>query len=66
MARALVGTREGDLISLRYVQLNRDGQTSGGRCDTVVSVLPDGRLRLDETWESRSGSGTSVVEEIAG
>ncbi|RKR92539.1 hypothetical protein BDK92_6980 [Micromonospora pisi] len=62
----LVGTRRADLLSIRYVQLNIDGETSSGRCVTEVSVLPDGRLRLDETWqwESRPGEGTSVVEEI--
>ena len=62
----LVGTRADDLIALRYVQLNVDGQTSSGRCSTVVSVLVDGRLRLDETWEweSRPGGGTSLVEEL--
>jgi hypothetical protein len=28
--------------------------------------LPDGRVRLEETWEweSRAGHGTSVVEQI--
>lgn len=63
----LVGTRDGDRIALRYVQLNVDGQTSSGRCSTLVSVRADGRLRLDETWEweSRPGVGTSVVEEIS-
>jgi hypothetical protein len=31
-------------------------------------VLPDGRLRLRETWawESREGTGTSVLEEAEG
>lgn len=62
----LVGTREGDTATFRYVQLNAEGQTSSGRCVSTVSTLPDGRLRLDETWrwESRDGSGSSVVEEL--
>ncbi|GGO24759.1 hypothetical protein [Micromonospora parathelypteridis] len=62
----LVGTREGDRLDFRYVQLNIDGQTSSGHCVSAVSVLPDGRLRLHETWswESRSGSGSSVLEEL--
>lgn len=62
----LVGRREGDRLDFRYVQLNAAGETSTGHCVSTVSTLPDGRLRLDETWhwESRPGSGTSAVEEI--
>ncbi|WP_329116059.1 hypothetical protein [Streptomyces sp. NBC_01465] len=64
----LVGTRVGDRLDFRYVQLKRDGQTSSGHCASVVSELPDGRIRLEETWEweSQEGSGTSVVEELRG
>ncbi|WP_371502237.1 hypothetical protein OG871_34565 [Kitasatospora sp. NBC_00374] len=62
----LVGTRSGDTLDFRYVQLNRSGETSSGHCVSLLSRLPDGRLRLDETWrwESREGSGTSAVEEV--
>ncbi|MFF2526733.1 hypothetical protein [Streptomyces liangshanensis] len=62
----LVGTREGDRLDFRYVQLKRDGRTSAGHCVSLVVDLPDGRVRLEETWEweSREGSGTSVVEEL--
>ncbi|MFY1668444.1 GNAT family N-acetyltransferase [Plantactinospora sp. WMMB334] len=62
----LLGTRDGDTLDFRYVQLNGVGETSGGHCVSRLSRLPDGRLRLDETWrwESRDGSGTSAVEEI--
>ncbi|WP_327356717.1 hypothetical protein [Streptomyces sp. NBC_01304] len=62
----LVGTRAGDRIDFRYVQLKRDGETASGHCVSEVVELPDGRIRLDETWEweSRQGSGTSVVEEL--
>jgi hypothetical protein len=33
---------------------------------STVVELPDGRVRLEETWawESRQGSGTSVVEQV--
>ncbi|WP_405925952.1 hypothetical protein [Streptomyces sp. NBC_00035] len=63
----LLGTREGDRLDFRYVQLKRDGSTSSGHCVSRVSELPDGRVRLEETWEweSQRGSGTSVVEEVA-
>ncbi|MGW2487731.1 hypothetical protein ACWCV9_10965 [Streptomyces sp. NPDC001606] len=62
----LVGTREGDRLDFRYVQLRTDGTTASGHCVSTVVELPDGRLRLEETWEweSAPGSGTSVVEEI--
>ncbi|MFD5520258.1 hypothetical protein [Streptomyces sp. NPDC127066] len=61
----LVGTREGDRLDFRYVQLRRDGTTASGHCVSLVVELPDGRLRLEEswTWESQPGAGTSVVEE---
>ncbi|RSS62879.1 hypothetical protein [Streptomyces sp. WAC06614] len=61
----LVGTREGDTVDFRYVQLRTDGTTASGHCTSLVTELPDGRLRLEEswTWESREGSGTSVVEQ---
>jgi hypothetical protein len=63
----LVGTREGDRLDFRYVQLKLDGTTSSGHCVSEVTELPDGRVRLAETWEweSQPGSGTSLVEEVA-
>jgi hypothetical protein len=62
----LVGTRDGDRLDFRYSQLNAEGQTANGHCVSVVRMLEDGRLRLEETWEweSRPGAGTSVVEEV--
>jgi hypothetical protein len=62
----LVGRRGGNRLEFRYVQLNDAGETSSGHCVSTVSTLPDGRLRLDETWawESRAGSGSSAVEEL--
>jgi hypothetical protein len=62
----LVGTRVGDRLDFRYVQLKRDGTTASGHCLTDVVLLEDGRVRLEESWEweSGEGSGTSVVEEL--
>lgn len=64
----LVGTREGDTLRFRYVHLARGGETASGRCTSVVETLPDGRLRLHErwAWESRPGTGESVVEQVVG
>ena len=62
----LVGTRAGDRIDIRYVQLKTDGTTSSGHCVSLVTELPDGRVRLEETWEweSQEGHGTSSVEQV--
>ncbi|MFD9037007.1 hypothetical protein ACIOK4_10280 [Streptomyces bottropensis] len=62
----LVGTRAGDRLDFRYAQLKTDGTTACGHCVSLVTELADGRVRLAETWEweSRPGSGTSVVEEV--
>ncbi|MFE9929329.1 hypothetical protein [Streptomyces sp. NPDC005533] len=61
----LVGTRADDAVDFRYVQLRLDGTTASGHCTSLVTELPDGRLRLEETWtwESQEGHGTSTVEE---
>ncbi|MFI5802835.1 hypothetical protein [Streptomyces sp. NPDC051561] len=62
----LVGTRAGDRLDFRYVQLKQDGTTSSGHCLSTVTLLADGRVRLEErwAWESQEGSGTSTVEEV--
>lgn len=62
----LVGRREGDQLDVRYVQIDESGNTATGHSRSVLRVLDDGRLRLDETWqrESGTGSGTSVLEEM--
>jgi hypothetical protein len=61
----LVGTRTGDGLSFRYSHLDGAGETAGGACRSRIEVLGDGRVRLHETWawESRAGTGRSVVEE---
>jgi hypothetical protein len=58
----LVGTRSGDRLDFRYVRLN-----TSGRCTSRIVVLPDGRVRMHETWswESRSGAGESLIEELS-
>ena len=62
----LVGTRAGDTLRFRYAHVRPDGETATGRCESTIETLADGRLRLHETWawESREGTGTSVVEEV--
>ena len=62
----LVGVRRGARLDRRYVHLDTAGGTASGHCLSVVERVGD-RLRLHEewTWESRPGSGTSVLDEIA-
>ena len=62
----LIGTRTGDSLDFRYVQLHTDGSTASGHCATELELLDDGRVRLNETWawESRPGSGKSVEVEL--
>jgi hypothetical protein len=62
----LTGTRSADTLDFRYVHVTTDGETASGHCVSRVELLDDGRLRLHEqwSWESKPGSGTSVVEEV--
>ncbi|NJC63708.1 hypothetical protein HC028_04175 [Planosporangium flavigriseum] len=62
----LVGTRTLDRLDFRYVHLNTSGETASGRCTSRMVVLPDGRVRMHEawSWESRQGSGESLIEEV--
>ena|SRR5438067_12887669 len=63
----LVGLASGRTIEFRYVHVDRDGKIASGHSIDTIEVLADGRLRLHErwTWESKVGSGTSILEEIA-
>ena len=52
---------------MRYQYVNEKGEIMTGRCHSIPELLPDGRLRLHETWQWTSGhhsAGKSVVEEI--
>ena len=62
----LVGTRSGDSLDFRYVQLHTDGSTASGHCSTELGVSADGRIQLNETWEweSRTGNGRSLEVEV--
>ena len=54
-------------LDMRYHQVNHHGELHTGICRSVPELLPDGRIRLQETWQWTSGDGsrgTSVVEEV--
>ncbi len=52
---------------MRYQHVNRDGELMTGHCRSTPELLPDGRLRLHESWQWTSGDGSrgeSIIEEI--
>ena len=64
----LVATVDGSgRLDMRYGHVNDAGELMTGVCTSTPETLPDGRLRLHETWRWTSGdgsSGTSVLEEL--
>jgi hypothetical protein len=56
------------VLDARYQHVNTSGELMTGQCKSTPEVLPDGRLRLHESWRWTSGDmseGRSVVEEVA-
>jgi hypothetical protein len=65
----MVGLVGGDgSLHFHYQHLTDTGELRCGICRGVPERLPDGRLRLHETWQWLSGDrseGQSVVEEVS-
>ncbi|MBL7951232.1 MAG: n-acetylglutamate synthase [Flavobacteriales bacterium] len=58
---------ENGALDMRYHQVNDLGQLMTGICTSVPELLPDGRVRLHETWRWTSGdrsAGSSILEEF--
>ena len=54
-------------IDMRYHQINKKGELMTGQCLSRPEILPDGRIRLYETWQWTSGDksrGESILEEF--
>jgi hypothetical protein len=54
-------------LDFAYCMVLDDGQVVSGRCHSVPTRLPDGRIRLHELWErygTHAASGVSYLEEI--
>ncbi len=54
-------------IDMRYHQINTDGKLMTGTCFSKPELLPNGKIRLHETWQWTSGDcskGHSILEEI--
>ncbi|KQM63854.1 n-acetylglutamate synthase [Pedobacter sp. Leaf216] len=53
-------------IEMRYHQVNNKGELMTGICQSVPEHLPNGKIRLHETWQWTSGDrskGKSIIEE---
>lgn len=53
-------------IDMRYHQVNEKGELMTGVCISIPEVLPNGKIRLHESWEWTSGDhskGQSIIEE---
>ena len=54
-------------LEMVYRHVSESGRIKSGRCHSVPEILPDGRIRLHESWQWSSGdqsSGTSIIEEV--
>ena len=54
-------------IDMRYHQVNNLDAFMTGVCTSRPEILPNGKIRLHETWEWTSGDrskGESIIEEI--
>ena len=54
-------------IDMRYHQINTNGELITGICQSTPEILPNGKIRLHETWKWTSGDGStgkSTLEEI--
>jgi hypothetical protein len=63
----LVGTcRPDGVIDAAYCMVKGDSDAIAGRCESVPTLLEDGRVRLTEHWRRVDGeTGISEIEEIA-
>lgn len=53
-------------IDMRYHQINDKGELMTGICKSTPEILPNGKIRLHESWEWTSGDhskGHSIIEE---
>jgi hypothetical protein len=54
-------------IDMRYHQIHFDGAIMTGICASNPELMPNGKIRLHESWQWTSGDeskGTSLLEEI--
>lgn len=59
---------DGGKLNMRYQHINTSGDLLTGICQSIPSLLPSGKIQLQETWQwtgGKEGSGTSIIEEVA-
>jgi hypothetical protein len=53
-------------IEMRYQQVNDKNELMTGSCNSKPEILPNGKIRLHESWQWTSGDcscGNSIIEE---
>jgi len=54
-------------LNFRYNHVNTKNEIRGGQCYSTPESLPDGRIRLHESWQwldSDQTEGKSTIEEV--
>lgn len=62
---ALVG--DDGSLDMRYHQVNLKYELMTGTCKSLPEIMPNGKVRLHETWQWTSGDfteGSSILEEL--
>jgi hypothetical protein len=58
---------EAGKIEMRYQQINDRNELMTGICVSTPEIMPNGKIRLHESWQWTSGdrsTGSSIIEEI--
>ena len=58
---------ENGKINMSYHQINEQNELMTGICESIPEILPNGKIRLHESWQWTSGNyskGNSIIEEI--
>ncbi len=64
----LIGiVEENGCLNFRYNHVNTRNEIRGGQCYSTPELLPDGRIRLHESWkwlDNEQTEGKSTIEEV--
>ncbi|WMJ73191.1 n-acetylglutamate synthase [Cytophagaceae bacterium ABcell3] len=55
------------VLEMVYQHINKDNEIRTGKCTSTPEVLPDGKVKLHESWQWTSGDfseGNSVIIEV--
>ena len=54
-------------ITMSYHQVNTKGELRSGTCISSPEIMPNGKIRLKESWQWTTGDGSkghSILEEV--